>query len=178
MTTDIARSRLRISHMNIKPLITSGIVLLLLCSFLVAGCDEAGFTITTETPDIQHNTLTASYTMDNGRSYSISGRGDAIPGEQLEYTLNISNNDEPWHLEYYVFLIDSESVIQEACHDIFDIHSQGGMSKPFHVTIPESFNGAMGLYFVIPEESTFIVTISDGITTGWPDIGGYLYSFD
>ncbi len=170
---DIPRSRLDISYMNIKPLITSGIVLLLLCSFLVTGCDEADFGNAPEISDVQHDTLTASYTMDNGRSYSISGRGDAMPGEQLDYMLNIINNDEPWHLEYYVFLVDSESVIQEACHEIFDIQSQGGMGKPFHVTIPESYNGAMGLYFIIPQESSFIVTISDGITTGWPDLSDY-----
>ena len=162
--------------MNIKPLMITGIVLLLLSPFLVTGCEKAEFEKVPEVSTVQHGTLTASYTMDNGRSYSISGRGDAMPGEQLEYSLNIYNNDEPWHLEYYVFLIDSESVIQEACHDIFDIHRQSGMSKPFHVTIPEYYSEAVGLCFIIPQESTFIVKISDGITTGWPDISGYYSS--
>ncbi len=173
MTTDIYRNILDISYMNIKPLIISGIVLLFLCSFLVTGCGKAEFEKALEISNVQHDTFIASYVMDNGRSYSISGRGDAMPGEQLDYMLNIINNDEPWHLEYYVFLVDSESVIQEDCHEIFDIQSQGGMGKPFRVTIPESFNGAMGLYFIIPQESLMIVTISDGITTGWPDLSDY-----
>jgi hypothetical protein len=170
---DISCYKLGISYMNDKLLKTSGIVILLLCTSLISGCDEAGFEKVPEVSDIPSDTINASYIMDDGRSYSISGRGDAIPDEQLEYRLNIINNDEPWHLEYYVFLVDSESVIQEVCHDIYDIQSQGGTDKPFQVTIPESFNGAIGLYFIIPQESTFIVKISDGITAGWPDLSDY-----
>jgi hypothetical protein len=37
--------------------------------------------------------------MDNGRSYSISGTGSAMPGEQLDYVLSINNNEERWQLE-------------------------------------------------------------------------------
>ncbi len=159
--------------MNIKPLITNGIILLLLCSFLVMGCGKAEFEKAPEISDIQHDTLTATYKMDNGRSYSISGRSDAMPSEQLDYMLNIINNDEPWHLEYYIFLVDSESVIQEVCHENFDIQSHGGTGNTFHVTIPESYDGAMGLYFIIPQESIFIVKISDTITTSWPDPSDY-----
>ena len=93
-------------------------------------------------------------------------------------SLSINNNEEQWHCEYYILLVDSESVIQEVCHDIFDIHSHGGMQKPIEVTLPENFEGALGLYFIIPQQTSLAVVISDTISTGWPDISNYRYNFN
>ncbi|MDD4923215.1 MAG: hypothetical protein PHF74_00050 [Dehalococcoidales bacterium] len=159
-----------------KELLISVIVVsVLLPSLLITACDKTLIKINPEISEPPENKLTASYIMDNGRSYSISGTGSAMPGEKLDYTVSIYNNEERWQLEYYILLVDSESIIEEVCHDILDIHSYGGMQKPFKVTIPESFTGGVGLYFIIPEQTSLILTISDAITTGWPDVSGYQY---
>lgn len=151
------------------------VLLFLSCSALLTGCEETPIVINPEISGPPENTLTDSYIMDNGRSYSISGTGSAMPGEQLDYVLSINNSEEPWQLEYYIFLVDSESVIAEVCHDVFDIQGWGGMQKPFEVKMPEQFTGGVGLYFIIPQQTSFIVTISDAITTGWPDLSDYRY---
>jgi len=115
--------------------------------------------------------------MMDGRNFSISGRSNGMPGEQSEYTLKINSNEEGWQDEYYILLIDSDSVIQEVSHDQFDISGQGGIEKPVEVEFPEGFEEALGLCVIIPERGSLIATLSvgvkDAIATGWPDIRDY-----
>ncbi len=143
---------------------------LALLSFLMAGCQKA-----TDTPP---DTFVATYNLaEAGRSISISGNSDGMPGGRSEYMLKINNGTERWQDEYYVLLLDSGSVIREISRERFDIPGGGGFQKPIVVEFPEGFEGALGLCVLIPQRGSFIAALSvgvkDAIITGWPDISTY-----
>ncbi len=132
----------------------------------ISGCQQA--------PELPPDTFTATYVLEDGRNFSISGRSNGMPGEQSEYVLKINSNEERWQDEYCVLLIDSDSIVQEISHDQFDIPGNGGVQKPINVKFPEGYEGAMGLCIIIPQHGRLIATLSVGvqhaIATGWPDV--------
>ena len=142
-----------------------GISLLVIMSG-ITGCGQA--------PELPPDTFTATYILEDGRNFSISGRSNEMPGEQSEYMLTINSNEERWQDEYYVLLIDSDSIVQEISHDQFDISGSGELQKPINVKFPEGYEGALGLCIIIPKQGRLIATLSIGIqhaiATGWPDI--------
>jgi hypothetical protein len=150
-------------------LLCSGIAILAIV-LLVTGCQRA--------PEKASNTFATTYYLnDKGRSFSISGNSDGMPGEQSEYVLKIHNNVENWLDEYYVLLVDSDSITQEIDHEHFNLPSGGGIQKPITVEYPKDFEGALGLCVIIPQRACLISTLSigvkDAITTGWPDVSTY-----
>jgi hypothetical protein len=132
----------------------------------IAGCRQA--------PELRPDTFTATYTLEDGRSYSISGRSKGMPGEKLDYILKINANTEGWQDEYYVLLIDSDSIIQENSHDQFNIPGSGGFQKPIIVKFPEGYEGALGLCIIIPQNGRLTANLSAGVKNAiapkWPDI--------
>ncbi len=137
---------------------------------LITGCQKA--------PEKSSNTFATTYYLnDKGRSFSISGNSDGMPGEQSEYVLKIHNNVENWLDEYYILLVDSDSITQEVDHEHFNLPSGGGIQKPIIVEYPKDFEGAFGLCVIIPQRACLISTLSigvkDAITTGWPDVSTY-----
>ncbi len=155
-------------YLKLKWLTYIGILIVVLIG--IAGCQKA--------PDIPPDTFAATYNLvEEGRSISISGNSDGMPGEQSEYVLKINNSAEQWQDEYYILLLDSVSVIQEISHEQFDILGGGGIQQPVIVEFPEGFEGALGLCVLIPQRGSLIATLSvgvkDAISTGWPDIRTY-----
>ena len=153
-----------------KKLSATGIIIaILLPAILITGCEKA--------EEIPPDTFSASYMCEDGRSFGINGRSNGTPGEQLDYVLNFNNNAERWQLEYYVLLVDSDSILQEIDHASFDIAAQGGIQNPVAVTLPEDIEGAPGLCVLIPNQGCLIATLSSGsqnaLCTGWPDISNY-----
>ncbi len=156
--------------MKKKTIIINIIGLLALLALLITGCQKA--------PNAPPDTFTATYQFtEEGRSISISGNSNGMPGEQSEYILKISNSAELWQDEYYVLLLDSESVTKEISHERFNIPGGGGIQKPITVQLPEDFEGALGLCVLIPQHGNLIATLSVGakhaISTGWPEIRTY-----
>lgn len=142
-------------------------VLLTIILVVITGCQKAS--------ERQPDTFATTYYLaEEGRSISISGNSDGMPGEQAEYELKINNNTERWQDEYCVLLVDSDSVIQEVYHEQFDIPSGGGIQQPVTVVFPEGYEGALGLCVLIPNRASIISTLSVGIknatSAGWPDI--------
>jgi hypothetical protein len=94
-------------------------ILLLAVILAIAGCQKA--------PETPPDTFSSTYYLgDEGRSLSISGCSDGMPGEQSEYLLKIKNGAERWQDEYCVLLVDSDSVLREVSHERFDIPGGGG----------------------------------------------------
>jgi len=157
-------SRITALGMSLCIVLTLGITIV-----SITGCRQAP-----ESTEMPPDNFTATYTLENGRSYSISGPSNGMPGEQSEYILRINNNDKSWQNEYYVLLVDSDSIIQEIRRSEFDIPGNGGIQEPVNVEFPEGFTGALGLCIVIPQHGSLISTLSIGvenaITTGWPDV--------
>lgn len=156
--------------MNKKTIIIGAVMTLVLSAILITGCQKAA-----EAPP---DTFTAAYNLtEEGRNISISGNSYGAPGEESEYTLKINNNAERWQDEYYILLVDSDSVVSEISHEKFDISANGGMQKPVMVSFPEGFEGAMGLCVIIPQRASVVAALSVGvknaISTGWPDISNY-----
>jgi hypothetical protein len=156
--------------MKKKIILISTIAMLFLPAFFIMSCKKA--------PEILPDSFTATYNLvEEGRSISISGNSDGMPGEQSEYVLKINNNAEQWEDEYYVLLVDSDSVIKEISHGQLDISGGGGIETPVMVEYPEGFEGALGLCVLVPQRGSLIATLSIGaknaITTGWPDISTY-----
>ncbi len=135
-----------------------------------SGCQQA--------PEKSPDTFATTYYLaEEGRSISICGNSDGMPGKQSKYELKINNDAEPWQDEYYILLVDSNSVIQEVYHEQFDIPSGGGVQRPVTVVFPEGYEGALGLCVLIPDRASIITTLSisvdNAIATGWPDIRNY-----
>jgi hypothetical protein len=156
--------------MKKKTIIINIIGILMLSALLITGCQKAS--------DTTSDTFTATYQFtEEGRSISISGNNDGMPGEQAEYVLKISNSAEQWQDEYYILLLDSDSVIKEISHERFNIPGGGGIQKPINVEFPDGFEGALGLCVLIPQRGNLIAALSVGvkhaISTGWPDIHTY-----
>jgi hypothetical protein len=129
--------------------IISTIGLLVILLLLVAGCQK--------TPNIQPDTFTASYEIgQTGRSVSISGNGNGIPGEQSLYILNINNNSEPWQDEYSIQLTSNGSVIQEISHGRLNLHGNDGTQQPIMVKFPVGVEGPLGLSFVVPQRGPLL----------------------
>jgi hypothetical protein len=132
----------------------------------ITGCQKPN--------EMPTDTFTATYILENGRNFSISGRSNGMPGERSEYMLKINNNDERWQDEYYILLVDSDSIIQEIRHGELDIPGGGGIQEPANVEFPKDFTGALGLCVFIPQHGRLIATLSvgvdDAIATGWPDV--------
>jgi hypothetical protein len=159
--------------MKRKMIIINIIGILVLPALLIA-CQKA--------PDMPSVTFTDTFTatydfVEEGRSISVSGNSEGMPGERSEYILKISNGTEEWQDEYYVLLLDSDSVIQEISHKRFDIPGNGGIQEPIIVEFPEGFEGALGLCVLLPQGERLITTLSVGaknaISTGWFDIHTY-----
>jgi hypothetical protein len=159
--------------MKKKIIILSLVGILLLPALLMTGCRK--------TPVMTPDTFTSTYTLaGEGRSISISGDSEGVPGEQSIYMLNINNDkDEPWRDDYYVVLINSDSIVQEICHGQLDLPGAGGMQQPITVSFPKGFMGALGLCVIIPQHACTAVTLSagekDAIPSGWYDLS-YLYN--
>lgn len=156
--------------MKKKTIGISIVTLLVLPALLITSCQKAS--------NITPDTFTATYQFaEEGRSISISGNSDGIPGGQSEYVLKINNGADQWQSEYYVLLLDSNSVIKEISHDVFDIPAAGGVQKLIIVEFPEGFEGALGLCVLVPKRGNLIATLSvgikDAIATGWPNIANY-----
>jgi hypothetical protein len=156
--------------MKKKIILMSIIAMLFLPAFLIVGCKKAQETL----PD----SFTVTYNLvEEGRSLSISGNSDGMPGERSEYVLKINNNAEQWEDEYYVLLVDSDSIIKEISHEQFDISGGGGIQTPIMVEYPKGYQGALGLCVLVPHRGSLIATLSIGIknaiTTGWPNISTY-----
>ncbi len=159
--------------MKKKILIAYVIGALVISLALATGCQETKVSSNAST-----DTFDATYNLvEEGRSINISGNSDGKPGEQSEYLLKIYNNNETWQDEYFVLLLDSNSVIQEISHKQFNIPAGGGIQTPVTVEFPESFKGALGLCVLIPQRASLITTLSVGVNnaigTGWPDIRSY-----
>jgi hypothetical protein len=156
--------------MKKKTIIISILVILFLPMVLIMGCQK--------TQEIPPDTFeTTYYLAEHGRSIVISGDSDGMPGEKSEYLLKINNSAERWQDEYYVLLVDHDSVIREISHERFDIVSSGGIQQPIMVEFPDGFKGALGLCVIIPQRTRIIATLSigvkDAISTGWPDLSLY-----
>jgi hypothetical protein len=156
--------------MKKKSMIISTIVLLVLTALLVAGCQKA--------PNTPPDTFNAAYQFaEASRSISISGNSYGNPGAQSEYQLKINNGPDRWQDEYYVLLLDSDSVVKEISHEVFDLPGGGGIQQPVMVKFPEGFTGALGLCVLIPQRGNLIATLSvgskDAVAAGWPDITNY-----
>ncbi len=141
---------------------------------LLTACQKA--------PDIPSDAFTDTFTSsydfaEEGKSISVSGNSKGIPGESSEYVLRINNGNEAWQDEYYVLLLDSDSVIQEISHKQFDIPGDGGFQESIIVEFPEGFEGALGLCILIPQKTILITALSAGtenaIIIGWPDVRNY-----
>jgi len=153
-----------------KTIRISIIAMLFLPVLLMASCQKAS--------DIPPDTFIATYQFaEEGRSISISGNSNGIPGGQSQYVLKINNGADHWQSEYYVLLLDSNSVIKEISHDVFDIPAAGGVQKPIIVEFPEGYEGALGLCVLVPKRGNLIATLSvgikDTIVMGWPDVRNY-----
>jgi hypothetical protein len=159
--------------MKKKIIILNLVGILLLSALLMTGCRK--------TPGAAPDTFISTYTLaEGGRSISISGKSEGMPGGQSQYLLTINNNkDEPWHDDYYVELINKDSIVQVICHGQLDLPGTGGMQQPLTVNFPEGFVGALGLCVIIPQHACTAVTLSagekDAIPTGWYDLS-YLYN--
>ena len=151
------------------------IVLLVLVAGLAVSCNQG--MVIEEKPV---NTFTATYLNEEGRSIIISGNGNGMPGERSEFTLNINNNTERWQGEYYVLLVDKDSIVEEIHHEHLDIQGGGGIQTPIIIEYPEGFMGALGLCVLIPQNGSLITTLSVGtehaISTGWFDFRAYPFS--
>ena len=132
----------------------------------ITGCQKSN--------EMPPDTFTATYILEDGRNFSISGRSNGMPGERSEYMLKINNNNERWQDEYYILLVDSDSIIQKIRHGELDIPGGGGIQEPLNMEFPKDFTGALGLCVFIPQNGCLISTLSIGaenaITTGWPDV--------
>ena len=154
--------------MKKKIIIISLVSILLFPALLLTGCQKI--------PVTAPGTFTSTYTLaEGGRSISISGKSEGVPGEQSQYMLNINNNkDEPWHDDFYVELINSNSIVQEIYRGQLDLPGAGGMQQPITVSFPEGFVGALRLCVIIPQRACTAVTLSagekDAIPTGWYDL--------
>jgi hypothetical protein len=153
-----------------KTIVINFIVILVLLAPLITGCKKAS--------DVLPDTFTATYQFaSEGRSISISGNSDGMPGSQSEYVLKINNSADRWQSEYYILLLDSKSVIKEISHEVFDIPAAGGIQKSIVVNFPEGVEGVLGLCVLVPKRGNLIATLSvgvkDAIATGWPDIANY-----
>jgi hypothetical protein len=159
--------------MKKKIIVISLVGILLLPALLIPGCRK--------TPVVAPDTFTSTYNLaEGGRSISISGDSEGVPGERSQYMLNINNNkSEPWHDEYCVELINKDSLVQEIYRGQLDLPGAGGMQQPITVSFPEGFVGALGLCVIIPQRACTAVTLSagekDAIPTGWYDLS-YLYN--
>jgi hypothetical protein len=147
--------------------------ILVLSALLITSCQKAS--------DTNHDTFTSTYQFsEEGRTISISGNSNGMPGEQAEYVLKISNSAELWQDEYYILLLDSDSVIKEISHERFNIPGGGGIQKPITFLLPEGSEGALGLCVMIPQRGILIATLSVGvinaISTGWPDTRTYPFA--
>jgi hypothetical protein len=156
--------------MKKKFILMSIIAVLFLQTFFTAGCKK--------TPELPPDSFTATYNLvEEGRSISISGNSDGMPGEQSEYVLKINNNADQWQDEYYVLLVDSDSVVKEISHEQLNIPGGGGIQTPITVEYPKGYEGALGLCVLVPHRGSLIATLFIGtkyaITTGWPDISKY-----
>jgi hypothetical protein len=149
--------------------------LIVLSFILITGCQK-----TAEAPP---DTFTAAYSLsEEGRNISISGNSYGATGEESEYTLKINNNAQHWQDEYYILLVDSDSVVSEISHEKFDISPEGAMQKPVMVSFPEGFEGPLGLCVIIPQRASVIAALSVGVKnaigTGWRYIRNYPFNQD
>lgn len=144
-------------------------------AFLIVLVGASGCQQSPEASEKSPDTFATTYYLaEEGRSISISGDSDGMPSEQSEYELKINNGTEPWQDEYYILLVDSDSIVEEVYYEQFDIPSRGGIQRPVTVVFPEGYEGALGLCVLIPERASVITALSVGvdnaIATGWPDV--------
>jgi hypothetical protein len=156
--------------MKKKIIVTGIIAILVLSAVLATSCARV--------PDSPPDRFAATYNLiEEGRSISISGNSSGMPGDQSEYVLKINNSAERWTDEYYVLLVDSDSVVREISHEQIDIPGGGGVQTPIMVEYPNDFEGALGLCVLVPQRGSLIATLSigaqDAVSAGWPDIRAY-----
>ena len=135
--------------MKKKIIIIALICILLLPVFLMSACKKA--------IKVQPDTFTATYELpEKGRSISISGNSEGTPGQESQYILNITNNDEPWQDDYSVQLTANGSVIQEISPGRLNLHGNDGMQQPIMVKFPVGVEYPIGLSFVIPQRGPLL----------------------
>jgi len=135
--------------MKKKIIIIALICILLLPVFLMSACKKA--------TKVQPDTFTATYELpEKGRSISISGNSEGTPGQESQYILNITNNDEPWQDDYSVQLTANGSVIQEISPGRLNLHGNDGMQQPIMVKFPVGVEYPIGLSFVIPQRGPLL----------------------
>jgi hypothetical protein len=148
--------------------LSTGILVMALITAMT-GCQKA--------PETAPDSFSSTYSTEEGRSFSISGNSDGMPGGQAEYMLKINNNAENWQDEYFILLVDSNAVIQEISHEQISLPGGGKIQKPIMIKYPEDYEGALGLCVMIPESGALISTLSigkkDAVASGWPDIRDY-----
>ena len=135
--------------MKKKIIIIVLISILLLPVFLMSGCKKV--------TKVQPDTFTATYELpEKGRSISISGNSEGTPGQESQYILNITNNDEPWQDDYSVQLTANGAVIQEISFGRLNFHGNDGMQQPIMVKFPVGVEYPIGLSFVIPQRGPLL----------------------
>jgi hypothetical protein len=136
--------------MNKKIIIISIIVILVLPTLFITGCQKVS--------EITTDTFLATYSFpENGRSISISGNSKGKSGEQSEYTITFNNNVERWQDEYRVLIVDSESVIHEISHESIDIGPMTTVLKPVTVEFPSDIQGVLGLWVMTEENPATLI---------------------
>ncbi len=141
-------------------------VTVVLSAVLLPGCGNG--------PGPRPDTFTSTYYVgEEGRSISISGSSRSAPGSQSEYLLKVRSGEQAWQDEYWVLLIDSDSVLQAVVHERFALPGSTGMQRPVAIRFPARFAGALGLCVIIPARATMISTLLIGVDeapgTGWAD---------
>jgi hypothetical protein len=149
-------------------ILESLIVLLILTTLLIVGCQKGPF-----------NPFTSTLSLDEeGRMFSVSGKSAGYTaGAQSEFKLSLDNRSgkNSWQGEYCILLIDQEGIVEEITHEQFNVQVGQEARKPLTVKFPEDFKGPIGLCVVIPRHASMVTTLWVGeIGTSsagpWPNI--------
>ena len=132
-------------------------------------------------PEIAPDPFTSVW--DPGGEHAVTFSGDSaghLAGGESEFTLKIDNNSsEPWMIEYYVQLLDTDKIVMEIARDTITVPSGLEEEISIPVVFDEGLDGPYGLSLYVPTlEAQSINTIwigekSSVIAGDWPSLANH-----
>ena len=118
-----------------------------------------------------------------GGEHIVTFSGDSaghFAGEESEFILKLNNNSsEPWKVEYYLHLLDTDTILTEIAHDTVNVPAGLEPQIDIAVVFDEGLDGPYGLSLYTPTlEAQSVNTIWIGEKSavsigGWPSIASH-----
>lgn len=163
-----------------KKTVLTGLITIIVSASLIltaVGCQAEP----TPKPEIAADPFTSVW--GPGGEHVVTFKGDSaghLAGEESVFTLKFDNNaSEPWKVEYYIHLLDTDKIVMEIACDTVNVPSGVEPEIDIPVVFDEGLAGPYGLSLYIPtlgaqSVNTIWIGEKNAVNAGdWPSISSH-----